>query len=105
MASAMPLGTVGSVSGEGSTAAAQAVGSPSEAEREAFDLWLRERWQSKDELLERFYTTGTFGSQTVSIAIDMREDYHWLNLGMSVLLAIALPRAGWLLGRFLYRLF
>ena len=103
-ASAMPLGDVGSVSGVGSTAAAKTVGSPSEAEREAFDLWMRERWRSKDELLERFYTTGSFGGHTASINIDMLNELHWLNVGLGVLLAIVWPRLWWLAGRYLYRL-
>ncbi|KDN37273.1 acyltransferase-domain-containing protein [Tilletiaria anomala UBC 951] len=33
---------------------------PSEAEREAFDLWLRKRYQLKDQLMDRFYQDGDF---------------------------------------------
>ncbi len=31
-----------------------------EDEREAFDVWLRNRWSEKDQLMQRFYDTGSF---------------------------------------------
>ena len=31
-----------------------------EDEREAFDVWLRDRWSEKDQLMQRFYDTGSF---------------------------------------------
>jgi hypothetical protein len=31
-----------------------------EAEKEQFDLWLRQLWQDKDHLISRFHETGSF---------------------------------------------
>lgn len=33
-----------------------------EDEREAFDVWLRNRWTEKDQLMQRFHDTGSFSS-------------------------------------------
>ena len=33
-----------------------------EEERQTFDLWLRNRWAEKDQLMQRFHDTGTFSS-------------------------------------------
>lgn len=33
-----------------------------EEERQTFDLWLRNRWTEKDQLMQRFHDTGTFSS-------------------------------------------
>jgi hypothetical protein len=42
-----------------------------EDEREAFDVWLRDRWSEKDQLLQRFYDTGSFSSLDKSPALDI----------------------------------
>lgn len=31
-----------------------------EDERQEFDVWLRNRWTEKDQLMQRFYDTGSF---------------------------------------------
>jgi hypothetical protein len=33
-----------------------------EDEREAFDVWLRDRWTEKDQLMQRFHDAGSFSS-------------------------------------------
>ena len=33
-----------------------------EDERQAFDVWLRNRWTEKDQLMQRFHDTGSFSS-------------------------------------------
>lgn len=33
-----------------------------EDERQIFDVWLRERWIEKDQLMQRFHDTGSFSS-------------------------------------------
>lgn len=33
-----------------------------EDERQAFDVWLRDRWVEKDKLIQRFHDTGSFSS-------------------------------------------
>lgn len=44
----------------------------SETEREAFEQWLRKRWERKDELMHRFYQDGDFvdGEFTKRVAVD-----------------------------------
>lgn len=43
-----------------------------EGEREAFDVWLRDRWSEKDQLMQRFYDTGSFSpSLDKSPALDI----------------------------------
>ena len=34
----------------------------SEDERQTFDIWLRNRWVEKDQLMQRFHDTGSFSS-------------------------------------------
>ncbi|TFK40968.1 acyltransferase-domain-containing protein [Crucibulum laeve] len=46
-------------------------------EKDAFDLWLRQLWQEKDESMDRFYETGSFksspdGSSLVHIPLRLR---------------------------------
>lgn len=57
------------------------------AEREAFDLWLRERWTEKDELLSEFYRSGKFKvgdeSQRREIKLELRGIDDWVS-GLSM---------------------
>src|ERR1700722_8858835 len=58
----------------------------SEEERTRFDLWLRELWQDKDQLISRFHETGTFVSETtkfensdVVIPMELRRKRDFLD--------------------------
>ncbi|KAI9511751.1 acyltransferase-domain-containing protein [Russula earlei] len=42
-----------------------------EHERQAFDLWLRDRWTEKDQLMQRFHDTGSFSSRDEYPEIDV----------------------------------
>ncbi|KAA1468636.1 acyltransferase-domain-containing protein [Dentipellis sp. KUC8613] len=55
-----------------------------ENERETFDLWLRERWQEKDQFMARFHTTGTLASEkeaakTIVIPLQIRSQTEILG--------------------------
>ncbi|KAH9857933.1 acyltransferase-domain-containing protein [Lenzites betulinus] len=42
-----------------------------EAEREAFELWLRELWREKDRLMDRFLATGSLGAAGRAGEVDV----------------------------------
>jgi lysocardiolipin and lysophospholipid acyltransferase len=65
----IPLGDV-STSAPASDVGAQT----SEAERVAFDTWLRERWVEKDERLKRFYANGAMDdtAKVVEVPITLK---------------------------------
>lgn len=55
-----------------------------EGEREAFDVWLRDRWSEKDQLMQRFYDTGSFSpsldkSPVLDIPLQLRHKSEVLN--------------------------
>lgn len=61
-------------------------GEGTDAEKAAFDDWLRERWGEKDELLDRFVQTGSFddggkveakkGDGSVRFPLELRRWYE-----------------------------
>lgn len=64
VATDVPIGKLSS-----SISGAQHNGSPQmlgvdvpEDERQMFDVWLRDRWTEKDQLIQRFHDTGSFSS-------------------------------------------
>jgi hypothetical protein len=49
-----------------------------EDERQAFDVWLRDRWIEKDKLIQRFHDTGTFSSSLdkypeIDVPLELRH--------------------------------
>jgi len=49
-----------------------------EDERQAFDVWLRDRWIEKDRLIQRFHDTGTFSSSLdkypeIDVPLELRH--------------------------------
>ena len=58
-----------------------------EAEREAFELWLRNLWREKDKLMGRFLETGSLsaaaqradGSAGVRVRVRLRHSYEVLD--------------------------
>lgn len=49
-----------------------------EDERQAFDVWLRDRWIEKDKLIQRFHDTGTFSSSLnkypeIDVPLELRR--------------------------------
>lgn len=46
---------------------------------EAFDAWLRERWNEKDVLLEQHAKTGRFPSEEKPIVTEVKLE-HWMEL-------------------------
>jgi lysocardiolipin and lysophospholipid acyltransferase len=71
---------------------------------EKFDLWLRQRWQEKDDLMEQYLTTGRFppnasatnGASTNGsvkedgfIETEVKLGHWWEVLKMGVVLATA----------------
>ena len=55
-----------------------------EDEREAFDVWLRNRWSEKDQLMQRFYDTGSFSpsldkSPALDIPLQLRDKREILD--------------------------
>lgn len=71
----IPIGDVSKASGIGRGAEA------SESEREAFDLWLRDRWTEKDRLMAGFYRDGKFtpGKEGANIPLVLRSNLDVLN--------------------------
>jgi hypothetical protein len=54
-------------------------------ERQTFDLWLRNRWAEKDQLMQRFHDTGTFSSfldehPEIIIPLQLNHMYEILNV-------------------------
>lgn len=71
-------------------------------QRKEFDLWMRERWVEKDELMDGYYATGKFPSEGGSVTIDvgMRHAGDWFTFAsMPVMLW-----AAWRVGRLEWRL-
>ena len=55
-----------------------------EDERNAFDIWLRNRWSEKDQLMQRFYDTGSFSpsldkSPALDIPLRLRHNREILD--------------------------
>ncbi|KAF8272976.1 acyltransferase-domain-containing protein [Lactarius quietus] len=53
-------------------------------EREAFDVWLRDRWSEKDQLMQRFYDTGSFSPSldkfpALDIPLQLRHKWEILD--------------------------
>ena len=51
-------------------------------ERGKFDVWLRERWQEKDDLLEGYYRRGYFPAgkhQRVEVKLGLRGIDDWVS--------------------------
>jgi hypothetical protein len=46
---------------------------------EAFDAWLRERWNEKEGLLEQHAKTGSFPSDAEPIVTEVKLG-HWMEL-------------------------
>lgn len=50
-------------------------------DQEKFDLWLREQWYKKDELMEEYLTTGRFPAMPESsiefVETEVRTRYPW----------------------------
>ena len=79
---AVPIGNLSNASGAASpdprTKRTVEVDIPPE-EKEVFDKWLRELWESKDEDMERFLDMGSFrhkgnsGAPSVSIRLELRD--------------------------------
>jgi len=55
-----------------------------EDERQTFDVWLRERWTEKDQLMQRFHDTGSFSSSLdkypeIDIPLQLRHQREILD--------------------------
>ena len=55
-----------------------------EEERQTFDLWLRNRWAEKDQLIQRFHDTGTFSSSLdkhpeIIVPLQLNHTHEILN--------------------------
>jgi len=55
-----------------------------EDERQTFDVWLRERWTEKDQLIQRFHDTGSFSSPLekhlkIDVPLELRHKSEVLN--------------------------
>jgi hypothetical protein len=75
----LPIGKLPASDMSGLQGEAEAVG-PAEAEKNQFDLWLRDLWQDKDRLITTFHETGSFvGHDTkskygvVEIPVELRR--------------------------------
>jgi len=67
---------------------------------EAFDAWLRERWNEKDVLLEQHANTGSFPSAEKPIVTEVKLR-HWMELwGIYGLLTSLAMGIAFLLGIF-----
>lgn len=56
-----------------------------EDERQAFDVWLRDRWIEKDNLIQRFHDTGTFSSSLdkypeIDVPLELRHKGEVLGI-------------------------
>jgi hypothetical protein len=55
-----------------------------EDEREAFDVWLRNRWTEKDQLMQRFHDIGSFSSSLdkypeINVPLQLRHKREVLD--------------------------
>jgi Acyltransferase C-terminus len=55
-----------------------------EDERRTFDVWLRDRWTEKDQLMQRFHDTGSFSSSLekhpkIDVPIQLRHNREILD--------------------------
>ncbi|OCH96558.1 hypothetical protein OBBRIDRAFT_787114 [Obba rivulosa] len=68
------------------------------AERDGFELWLRDRWREKDVLMARYLETGSFADaqELVKIPLEIRQKREILNLFCFFLPALF----GWAYSRF-----
>ena len=82
----IPIGSVSAASDsdalrgpKGRAAAAAAEVDIPEAEREAFELWLRNLWREKDRLMGRFVETGSLGPVAAVVPVRLKHSYEVLD--------------------------
>lgn len=68
------------------------------AERDVFELWLRDRWREKDTLINRYLDTGSFADaqELVKIPLELKQKREILNAFFFFIPALF----GWAYSRF-----
>lgn len=67
-----------------------------EDERQAFDVWLRDRWIEKDKLMQRFHDTGTFSSSLDKYPeVDVPVELRHIREVFGILFFIPAPGYAW----------
>lgn len=64
-----------------------------ENERQAFDVWLRDRWIEKDKFIQRFHDTGTFSSSLdkypeIDVPLELRRKREVFGIFLFVIPAL-----------------
>jgi hypothetical protein len=85
VATDVPIGKISdSISGTQFNGPSSAQVDAPEDERQTFDVWLRERWTEKDQLMQRFHDTGSFSSSLdkypeIDVPLQLRHQREILD--------------------------